>query len=288
MKYALVTLAGLVLCLAAPAAAHPVLTSSPVQAPTLSDLDTRLDAAWSDLNAKWMSGQISDREFQIVTDLLIQIEAASKTIYPEAGTVRHRLQQALEDLKARAARAAKNAAYVDSVYEQIIDSRVGRYLSMLKTKAAAGGTTPDDWQALVDQLNKRALAAKDDGEASAVAARFKAMVDQLMKKAIAAALTASDFQPFELEFAEERLVRTVTWLKVRIAIKGTTHFDYVRVGDVVRDRGTIAASAPDAFKAWQDAIDRLEAIVGNDKMTPDEFAKFMYTLGVRVRGALKA
>lgn len=289
MKYASATLAGFALCLASHATAHPLATPTPVQvSATLVDLDARLDAAWADLNTKWMNGTITDREFQIITDLLIQVQEGSKTFYPEAGTIRTRLQAAIDDLKARATKSAQNAALVDAAWEQLIDSRVTRHIALLlSTIKLSQPLTREDWSAMFGHLYKRAQAAKDDAEAGDVRARLQAMIEALQRKAATAALTADDFKPFEAELAEERVHRTVVWVKTHAAGKMATHLDFARVGDAVRDRGAVNATAANVMQAYQEQIDRLEAAVGNDTLTADQFQKFMLLLNVRVRGALK-
>src|SRR5262249_4806403 len=152
-------LAGLALLMGAPATARALPTAAPVVA---DPLDARIDAAWSDLNAKWMAGSITDRDFQAMTDLLIQATDAVKATYPDAGTIRYRLPAARDALRARAQQAMKQAAFVDSVYEQVIDFRLNREINAAKIKAAANGLSDADLQSLIDQINKRAQAAKDD------------------------------------------------------------------------------------------------------------------------------
>jgi hypothetical protein len=123
MKHAFVALAGLALFAGAPVTAKALTAPAVVSS---DPLDDRLDQAWSDLNTKWLQGTITDREFQQVTDLLIKITENAKATYAEAPTIRYRLQAALDDLRARAPQAVKQAEYVDSIYEQIIDFRLNR------------------------------------------------------------------------------------------------------------------------------------------------------------------
>jgi hypothetical protein len=284
MKQAFIALAGLALLTGAPATARALPTAAPVVA---DPLDARIDTAWADLNSKWMAGTITDREFQAMTDLLIQATDAVKATYPDAGTIRYRLQAALDDLKARAQAAMKQAGFADSVYEQFIDFRLNRELNAVKIKAAAAGLSDADLQALVDQINKRAEAAKDDlSTAATVAAALRAQVDELKAKAAKSALAATDFKALELSLATDRQYRTAFWLRQRaLAARLATHFDYVRVADTTKDRAQVAAISADILKTYLSSIDRLEALYGNNQLTKDEFDKWMTQLQINFRVA---
>src|SRR5439155_9668801 len=70
-------------------------TPVPASAPA-ADPMKRIETAWTDLSSKWLSGGVSDSDYQAVKDALAATAEAARDSWPEAATVRQRLEAAIE------------------------------------------------------------------------------------------------------------------------------------------------------------------------------------------------
>lgn len=289
MKMRLVTLAGLALAFGAPAFANANGFRAALQGPaSFASVDTRVNNAWADLNAKWISGAITDREYQTLTDALIAASDAAKTVHSDAGTIRYRLQAEIDDLRSRAARSARAQAQLDVVWEKFVEARLRRAMSELRQRATNSPGTPVEYfTAVAEQLAARADAAKSDSDAQNARARFQTIVDALKAKAAASALSAGDFQAFDVELAEEVLVRSAVPLGALIITKGASHQDFARLSDAVRDRAALLGTPSDTLAAYQSAIDRLERAAQAGTVTRDQYNELVRQLGIRARASLQ-
>lgn len=216
----------------------------------------RFDKAVEQLRLAAVERKATREDYQRVLDALTATAQSYGTQSPAATSLRDRLAARIQELEARAEKAALETDDLDIVRDLMIDMHLEFALARLQAHAVAGKWAREDYDAVANALTARANHAKAwNPEIEGITKRLMAAIDALMERARAATLQPADFRLADSIATEARLSMALKRLEKRAHAKKVTPSDSADVFDAARRMRPSDETALADVKAKLDAIE---------------------------------
>lgn len=287
MKRFLTAVAALTLLALAPA--HALDGAAPAAgAQPAVDVRARFNDAVDALAKKAAARSATREDFARVVALVK--EQANEYIFESKRiqTIQDKMIARMDALETKARGSAVQICEFDVLKDFLVDLRLGGMLMRLANHARSGAITRLEFAMIYEELNFRAVAAKDwNHDLDAVAARLRSACEAIEARG-AAAMSPKEIEPLETAYAEAACHWALWRLGKRSMqeklTKGVlTQADWTDVTDEVVESGVPAGS--ELHRKVNARLEELKAAAAGGRIAREDFAPLHELLMQRARAA---